>query len=502
MTVRTSLSIAVGFVLLLLNTSCKSTRHVPVETKVAPKPVLTIIPQPKPIDTLAVAIDSLIRLLPQGSEVGVSVYNLTKDRPLYAYRDKKLSRPASTMKLITTITTLSYPEGSKAFSTEVWHTGKIVNDTLQGDIFVRGGMDPEFDNDAMNSLVAQTAKFPFKVLNGHIIGDVSMKDSLYWGLGWMWDDAPYDYQPHLTPLMLHKGLVTVTARPDSIGKPAIVTAFPASDYYTLVNETKSKTADAGSFSVTRDYVGQSNAILIKGNVTRPCSRDITLSYGQNYFMQTFTSRLQKDGGKTLLQPYSIAYNKPVDYKTTTRMAICLTDYQTVIKQMLKQSDNLNAEAMFYRLGEIACEGSHPATADDAVRAIRKLINSFGLNANNYNLADGSGLSNYDYLTPELEVAFLRYAYEHPHIYNTLYPSMPIAGTDGTLRNRMKDSLTVGNVHAKTGSYTAINALAGYLTNAAGDKIAFSIMNQNILNENAARKFQDEVCRLLCRDRRQ
>jgi D-alanyl-D-alanine carboxypeptidase len=226
MTVRTSLSIAVGFVLLLLNTSCKSTRHVPVETKVAPKPVLTIIPQPKPIDTLAVAIDSLIRLLPQGSEVGVSVYNLTKDRPLYAYRDKKLSRPASTMKLITTITTLSYPEGSKAFSTEVWHTGKIVNDTLQGDIFVRGGMDPEFDNDAMNSLVAQTAKFPFKVLNGHIIGDVSMKDSLYWGLGWMWDDAPYDYQPHLTPLMLHKGLVTVTARPDSIGKPAIVTAFP------------------------------------------------------------------------------------------------------------------------------------------------------------------------------------------------------------------------------------------------------------------------------------
>jgi D-alanyl-D-alanine carboxypeptidase/D-alanyl-D-alanine-endopeptidase (penicillin-binding protein 4) len=67
---------------------------------------------------------------------------------------------------------------------------------------------------------------------------------------------------------------------------------------------------------------------------------------------------------------------------------------------------------------------------------------------------------------------------------------------------MKDSLTVGNVHAKTGSYTAINALAGYLTNAAGDKIAFSIMNQNILNENAARKFQDEVCRLLCRDRRQ
>lgn len=486
--------LAVGCISLLVAlSSCKSKKVVAEKTIVAQP---TLPKSPVIVDTLAFKIDSLINRLPYGSEVGISIYNLTKKKSVYTYREKKLSRPASTMKLITTISTLSYPGGKKPFATEVWYVGNIANDTLHGNIFVKGGMDPEFDDEAMNSIVKQTARFPFKVLDGQIIGDLSMKDSLYWGAGWMWDDAPYDYQPHITPLIFHKGLTTVTAQPDSTGKAAIIKLFPQSDYCSIQNMTKSNTPEAGAFNVTRDYLRQSNVLRIEGDVNRNMSRDITVSFGQNYFLDTFSNRLVNDYGKQILKSYSCDYTS-VDYSKGVRMAIWQTDCQNVIKRMLKVSDNLNAEAMFYRLGGLACNNSHPATAKDGVAAIKRMISIVGLNSMNYNIADGSGLSNYDYLSPELEVAFLRYAYEHTNIFNTIYPSLPIAGVDGSLKDRMTDPSTAGNVHAKTGSYTAIISLAGYLTSKVGDKIVFSIMNQNIFPDTAAQKFQDDICRLLC-----
>ena len=153
-------------------------------------------------------IDSLIKkMLPEASEVGISVYDLTAKKPLYDYRAEKLSRPASTMKLLTAITALSRPDADEPFRTEVWHDGVIERDTLQGNLYVVGGFDPEFDSQAMDSLIGEVITFPFSVINGQVYGDVSMKDSLYWGHGWAWDDTPAGYQPYLSPLMFCKGTV-------------------------------------------------------------------------------------------------------------------------------------------------------------------------------------------------------------------------------------------------------------------------------------------------------
>jgi D-alanyl-D-alanine carboxypeptidase/D-alanyl-D-alanine-endopeptidase (penicillin-binding protein 4) len=443
----------------------------------------------------AIYIDSLINTLPEGSEVGISIYNLTKNKVVYRYRDKKLSRPASTMKLLTTITTLSYPEGRLPFNTEVWYSGRIANDTLKGDIYVKGCMDPEFDDTAMDSLVAQVAKLPFKVLSGHIVGDISMKDSLYWGEGWMWDDAPFDYQPQLSPLMYNKGVINIIARPDSIQQKAIISTIPNTDYCDIENNTQSIPSLPQSFDVSRNYINQSNHIVASGNVNSRKVSAITVSYVQNYFLHTFAQRLEKKGNKKILYGYRSTTSPTIDYNTLIKIASYATDCSSVVKQLLKKSDNLNAEAMFYRLSAI--NGYHPATAKGGTEAIKKLIREMKFNPDSYLIVDGSGLSNYDNLSPELEVAFLRYTYKHPDIYNIIYPSLPIAGIDGSLSNRMKNSAATNNVHAKTGSYTAINALAGYLTTSTGDKLAFSIMNQSILDSQIARDFQDAICTMLC-----
>ena len=165
--------------------------------------------------------------------------------------------------------------------------------------------------------------------------------------------------------------------------------------------------------------------------------------------------------------------------------------------MLKDSDNLYAESMFYQIG--AATGNHPAKAIHARNAIRKLIQRAGLYPGDYKIADGSGLSLYNYVSAELLVRLLRYAWRNSNVIEYLLPALPIAGQDGTLENRMKGKSTAGNVRAKTGTLTGISSLAGYCTAASGHMLCFAIINQGILRYSDGRNFQDRVCLALCEE---
>lgn len=167
----------------------------------------------------------------------------------------------------------------------------------------------------------------------------------------------------------------------------------------------------------------------------------------------------------------------------------------VLMRMMKDSDNLYAESMFYQIA--ASTGDRPAKAAGAKDIIRRLIRKTGLEPDRYAIADGSGLSLYNYVSAELEVAFLRYAFRNGNIYLHLHPSLPQAGMDGTLQNRMKGTFTRGNVYAKTGTLTGVSSLAGYCTAANGHRLAFAIINQGVMRSRNAKNFQDRVCESLC-----
>ena len=167
----------------------------------------------------------------------------------------------------------------------------------------------------------------------------------------------------------------------------------------------------------------------------------------------------------------------------------------VLIRMMKDSDNLFAEAMFYQIA--SATGNTPAKASHARTAIRKLISRIGLDAGAYRIADGSGLSLYNYVSAELEVGMLRYAFRNNEIFVHLYPSMAIAGEDGTLKGRMRGGLTSGNVHAKTGTLTGISSLAGYCTASNGHTLCFAIINQGVMQGRSGRAFHDRVCTVLC-----
>ncbi len=168
----------------------------------------------------------------------------------------------------------------------------------------------------------------------------------------------------------------------------------------------------------------------------------------------------------------------------------------LLLRMMKHSDNFYAEALFYQIAK-ALSGQRTAKASDAKTAVNRLIRKVGLNENNYRIADGSGLSLYNYVTAELETLLLRYAWQNSRIYSHLYPSLPVAGIDGTLEKRMMKTPAQGNVHAKTGTVSGISSLAGYCQAANGHQLAFCIINQGIMRHKPARDFQDRVCQLLC-----
>ena len=156
--------------------------------------------------------------------------------------------------------------------------------------------------------------------------------------------------------------------------------------------------------------------------------------------------------------------------------------------MMKESDNLYAESMFYQIA--AASGQRPAKAVHARQLIKKLLTKAGVSGVQYRIADGSGLSLYNYVTPELMIRLLRYAYLQRDVMAALYPSLPVAGVDGTLKKRMTKGFAFENVHAKTGTLTGISSLAGYCRAANRHLLAFCIINQGVMKHADGRAFQE------------
>lgn len=207
-----------------------------------------------------------------------------------------------------------------------------------------------------------------------------------------------------------------------------------------------------------------------------------------------------DNLRRIFREEGIDWDGTVTEDTTPNTATLLLtrthNIDQVLLPMMKKSNNSMAESLFYQLA--AQKGKSRAGRKQAVAHYNTLIRHIGLDPTHYQIADGSGLSLYNYLSPELLGRMLRYAYKNDDIYRHLLPSLPIAGEDGTLRKRMRGSAAQGNVRAKTGTVEGVSTLSGYLTTATGNLLCFSIMNQGIRHTSTGRNFQDRVCKALCK----
>ena len=447
---------------------------------------------------LAQRLDSLLFNDPmlKTSEVGISVFDLTTGEQLFQYQDEKLYRPASTEKVVTSVSALATLGTDYTMDTCLKYTGKIENDTLKGSLYLIGGFDPEFMDEDLDSLVDVIAQAGIRYIADTLAADVSMKDSVYWGNGWSWDDVPASFQPYLSPLMLNRGCVDVTVIPTQKDSLPQVICVPASNYYQVDNDGVSNNPQAGRLQITRNWLHDGNLIHISGNVAKETTRTLSIYNSKEFFFQTFTKRLKEKG----IEAKNMAYADCPESDSLTVISTLFTLQRPigeVLKQMMKERDNLCAESMFYHMA--MKHAQHKRVSDnDGTDAINHFIKEkLGLNPDHYNIVDGSGVSLYNYISPRLLLEYLKYAYYHADIFQPFYEALPVAGIDGTLEHRMKKGKAYNNVHAKTGTVTGVSSLAGYAKAPNGHQLAFSIINQNVMKSRQARTFQDKVCEILC-----
>jgi D-alanyl-D-alanine carboxypeptidase/D-alanyl-D-alanine-endopeptidase (penicillin-binding protein 4) len=168
----------------------------------------------------------------------------------------------------------------------------------------------------------------------------------------------------------------------------------------------------------------------------------------------------------------------------------------IAAQTLKPSQNLYTELILRALGKAVGTDPKRTSAEAGIDAVKAFLREAGIDANSIVIMDGSGLSRTNLITAETTLQLLTYMSRHRYA-NVFRDALPIAGVDGTLKNRMKGTVAAGNVRAKTGTLNNVASLSGYVTSAAGERLVFSLMvNHHPDEADARRSYIDTIAALL------
>ncbi len=433
------------------------------------------------------------------SSIALDVYDLTAGEYLYKANENKLLNPASNMKLLTSAAGLVFLGPRYNFITSVQYTGEIVNNTLLGDLYVVGGFDPDFKTSDLNLFIKDIKKAGIKEVSGNIYGDVSKKDSVFWGWGWMWDDDPSTDAPYLSALNINSNSINVFVTGSGQGEKPSVATNPETGYIRIINNAITSSVETQKIWITRDWRNRKNDIYVSGYILPPeFAAEDTIQDRVNifrpdlYFLTLFKEKLEKSGIK--IGGNISLLRKPLSAKW---ISVCSREYDSVMVYMNKHSDNLSAEMTLYSLA--ASFNTYPVSAAEGLNVIDSLLTLCGIDEQNDVIADGSGVSRYNLLSAEQILSVLKYMYVNdPDLFQIYYKSLPVAGIDGTLGKRMIGTIAQGKVHAKTGTLRGVSCLSGYATGKNNHIIAFSILEQNFIDQtDYARFIQNKICELLC-----
>jgi D-alanyl-D-alanine carboxypeptidase/D-alanyl-D-alanine-endopeptidase (penicillin-binding protein 4) len=432
---------------------------------------------------------------------GVMVQSLETGEIFYRQNADKLFMPASNNKLITASVALTRLGTDHRFQTRVAAAGRITDDgTLEGDLVVIGGGDPAiserfYDDDPTavfrdwaDSLKARG----ISRIAGDIVGDDDLFDDVHIGPGWSWDYLDSYYAAEIGALLYNEGAVTYRVIPgDSVGAPARVDSLPPTRYLTLDIDVAT-VADSTRVFVRSDRRPFSNdarlwgEIWIDGDtVTRYIApHDPTL-----FFVTVLSEVLEREGIEVEGGPADLD-DLPAPAAADGLETLFVHQSPSlaeIIEPFLKRSQNQIGEMLMRYLGAVASDTG-------SVRAGRQVVEStltgWGLTPKSYIYVDGSGLSRYNYVSPDALVRLLRVMARRSE-FDVFYRSLPIAGVDGTIRNRMRGTRAEGNVHAKTGSISNSRALSGYVTTLDGEMLIFAMIANNFdVSSRAAEYLQD------------
>jgi D-alanyl-D-alanine carboxypeptidase/D-alanyl-D-alanine-endopeptidase (penicillin-binding protein 4) len=361
---------------------------------------------------------------------GVLIVNPRTGDTLYSKNAGKLFMPASNMKIVTSAAALTLLGPDYTYKTTFLTDGPVRDSLLDGDLIVIGRGDPTISDNmrgvattVMDALADSIRAHGIRQITGRLVrvGD-AFPDSTR-GYGWEWDDLGEYYAAGVDELIFNEGMAPTTLRPppDTVRDSAY--SGPAKDPATA-------------------YLNALNDAMIR--------KGITLDAG------VLDSIL------------------PTPFKMDTLFTFVSLPMRNIIPALMKPSQNQIAEILLKTIG---LERGGMGTADSARKIVAQQLLAWGVQPDGFVIRDGSGLSRHDHLTPETIVRVLD-RMQQDTAFSVFYNAMPIAGIDGTLKDRMKGTPAEGNVRAKTGSISFARSLSGYVTTADGERLIFSILANN------------------------
>ncbi len=439
---------------------------------------------------------------------GIVVQSLDNAQVLYRRNAERLFLPASNLKLLTAAAALARLGADFRWTTTVLARGPRHGDTLAGDLVVVGRGDPTFSTDAMgDSSDALRALRPFAdslrargihVVRGRVLGDASLFTDPPLGRGWAWDDLDADYSAPVGALQFNESVAWILATPGSVaGQPVALALQPSAAGLRLFSTATTAPADSTASRLAWSRAPFSDSVSVSGSLAAghaPARLPVSVPDPARYFTAALTEALTDSGiavrGDTAVAaPAAPAAPAAAVAPAETLFVWHSPPLAAVLPLFLKPSQNQIGETLLRTLG---AEAGGAGTVDSGRSVVRSVLTGFGVPPDAYVLADGSGLSRYDFIAPAALAQVLAALDQRPD-FPTLYAALPIAGVDGTLATRLKGTAAAGNVHAKTGSLTDVRSLSGYVTDADGEHLLFVLLVNNFtVPQRVVEAAQDQI----------
>lgn len=473
-------------------------------------------PEPK-IDTLAGFQNEIKAHIDQKRfehcQWGVKVVSLETGKVLFNRNGEKLMKPASNAKMYTGSMALDRLGPDFRIKTSFYAQSQLDNGVVHGDLIVYGRGDPSMtwrfnDKDYSKSLQPVVDAFVaagVKRVDGNLIGDESYFHCAPYGSDWAWDDIQNYYGAPVSALNLDDNAVDLVFKAGKgIGEPAVIEMKPATTYLKVINRTKTVAkGKRGNVTIYRP-LGQ-NVVYFWGDVA--IGSDITDSVSVDnpalWFVTMLKERLAKAGIEVTGNVSSVNWldrqAQPVDYsKMTEVVSVESRPMAELVKGMMKPSQNQYAHLLLLQVGmHSSFTNEHQFTDDVGIAEERKFMGEIGQERGTVLLEDGSGLGRGGLVTPNASVKLLTFMTKH-RCAQQFYDTLPIAGVDGTLKNRFHGTFAEKNVHAKTGSLRYVNTISGYVSDRGGEKLVFSVMLNNYAGgrEDSGRAESDKVVKMI------
>lgn len=469
---------------------------------------------PKTVEELRARIEAVLNnpdLAP--SQMAVKVVSLDTGRTLFEENGEKLLHPASNMKIYTVAAALDRLGPDYRFKTSVYApSAPDASGTIRGDLIIYGRGDPSFaasfnNGDyykAIDDFASRIASTGVKRVEGNIVGDESYFTGGRLGYGWEWDDLQWYFGAEVSALTVNDNALDLFVRPGrDVGSQAVVETGPVTPAIQIVNRaTTSPRGTRRNITVHRPL--GTNVLEVGGTV--PLGLDLTdkgligsvaVPNPALVFVQLLRSSLASRGVTITGQTQTIDANGRTTRPLMTESLVELASVQSpplsvIIAQTMKPSQNLYTELLLRTLGKMSAPAGvvspqERTSADDGVEAVRTFLRGASIEPRGqFVMADGSGLSRHNYITANATVRLLTSMATHRYA-NAFRDSMPIAGVDGTLRTRLRDTPAQGNMRAKTGTINAVAALSGYVMSGSGERLVFSIILNNYPEESSSRR---------------